>query len=250
MTLADFNGITIGVDESINGLQFGLARLQDSASLIQELLIGTLKLTDGALSYETGRAINLLKDNVDQLTKDGKRIITASDRPAGHYRHYSSNGDDLQNGIRGNGQALIFIVPPGETSVIDTAFIDDIYIKDGTVAFEKAAIGSHISVDIVAPAGFPYPAIFQNGNFDVVNGSWIPNAANTGSYFINPESETVFLRFMNRHLLLGTYLIPTSAPEPSFLPQGCIQRFTLFNSSTSETLNAVVAMGLYRISTL
>lgn len=250
VTLNDLNGITIEVGQTVDGLQFGLMPLQDSRDLIQALLSGILQLHDGTLLYETGRAINLLKDNVDQLTRDGKRIITASDRPKDHYRHYSSHGDHVANNERGGGQALIFIVPPGQTQVIDTEFLEDIYIKDGAVAFENASIGSHVSVEIVAPMGVPYPAIFQNGNFDYINGSMIPNATNTGSYFIDLDSENVFLRFMHRLLILGSHNLVTSAPEPSLLPRRCLQRFSVYNASTTVDLSAVIHMGLYRKFTM
>lgn len=250
VTISDFNGITIGVGETIDGLQFGLQKLDDSDDLIQELLSGTLALNDGTYTYETGRAINLLKNNVDQLTKDGKRIITASDRPKDHYRHYSSAGDDLSTGVRGDGQELIFIVPPGQTQVIDAKFIDDIYIKDGMAFFQDAEIGSHISVHIVAPIGTPYPAIFGNGNTDIVNGQIIANTNQTGDYFIDAVKENVFLRFMHKHLILGTERLMTSAPEPSFLPTPCSQRFVVYNASTTKDLNVVIVMGLYRTHTL
>lgn len=248
--LNDLNGITIDAGDTIDGLQFGLQKLTNSQDLIQELLLGNLKLSDGTLTYEMGRAINLLKDNVDQLTKDGKRIITASDRPKDHYRHYASAGDDLENGIRGGGQELIFVVPPGETQTIDTQFLEDIYIKDGTAFFEDAAIGSHISVHIVAPRNVPYPAIFGNGNFDLVNGNLVPNGTGSGDYFVDTDSENVFLRFMHKMLILGSGQIITSAPEPSFLPSPCVQRFIVYNASTTRDLNIVVAMGLYRTHTI
>lgn len=250
VTIPDFNGITIGVGETIDGLQFGVQKLNESNDVIRELLSGKLNLNDGTNIYQSGHAINLLKSNVDQLTRDGKRIITSSDRPKDHYRHYTSAGDNLSTGKRGEGQELMFIVPPGETQVIDAKFLEGIYIKDGSAYFQDAALGSHISVHIVAPIGVPYPAIFGNGNIDIVNNQVVPNNNGTGDYFIDSVKENVFLRFMHKYLILGTERLITSAPEPSFLPSPCIQRFVVYNASTTKDLNVAIVMGLYRTHTI
>lgn len=250
VVLDDLNGIAIGVGETVDGLQFGLDRFKSSSSIIQQLLLGTLTLNDGTYDYTGNKAIDLMKDNVDQVTRDGKRIITASDRPKDHYRHFTSCGDDMVNQVRCAGEHLIFQVPPGETQVKEAQFFDDLYLKDGYIRYENAAIGSHVTVDIVAPAGIPYPAIFKNGNCDIVNGVIVANTTNTGVYFVNPNAEETFLRFVNQVLILGTGDFQTSAPEPSFLPTPIIQRFKIYNASATETLTAVITMGLYRKQTV
>jgi hypothetical protein len=243
--IVDLNGLTIGPGETVDGLQFGITAFKASQDLVHNLFHGYLHLHDGVSLYTNEKAVNLLMDNVDQLTKDGKRIITASDRPKDHYRHFTCYGDDLVDVTRGNGEDLMFAVPPGETIVKDIQFIDDIYLKDGTLAYQNAEMGSYLTVEIVAPPNVPHPAIFMNGNFDLMNGTWVPNATNTGAYHIHSE-ETVFLRFINKLLMLGTNTTAHAAPEPSFLPTPLIHRLTVHNASSTETLKAVISMGLYR----
>lgn len=250
VVLDDLNGIAIDVGETVDGLQFGIERFKSSASVIKQLMLGTIRLNDGTYDYEGNKAIDLMKDNVDQLTRDGKRIITSSDRPKDHYRHFTSCGDDMVNRVRCTGDQLMFQVPPGETVTKEAQFIDDLYLKDGFIRYENAALGSHITVDIVAPAGVPYPAIFKNGNCDIVNGVLVMNASNTGSYNIDPNAEATFMCFAKQVLIFGTDNYQTSAPEPSFLPTPIIQRFKIYNASTTDTLNAVISMGLYRKQTV
>jgi hypothetical protein len=247
--LNDFNGLTIQAGETVDGLMFGDTVLRNSVDVLDALLDNQLQISDGSLVYAGAQAVDLLKGITEQLTRDGKRIITSSDRPKDHYRHFTSAGDDVQNKIRGAGTQLIFQVQPGDTQVIDTAFIDDLYLKDGMILYQNAEIGSWISVDIIAPAGTPYPAIFGDGNTDLVNGHLVPNTDGTGDYFVHNTDE-VYLKFVNKMLLLGTCRETTSAPEPSFLPKTVFQRFTMHNASTDNVLNAVVTMGLYRERTV
>ena len=249
LILTDFNGLSIGVGESADGLMFSDNALRNSADVIHAILDGRMKVSDGTYTYEGNSAVNLIKGVPDQLTRDGKRIITASDRPKDHYRHFSSSGDDVANKVRGGGPQLIFDVPPGETHTIDTAFIDDLYLKDGIVIYQNAELGSYINMDIIVPPNTPYPAIFHDGNFDLVNGHLVPNADNTGEYCMYNE-EKVYLRFINRMLMLGTLRDNVTAPEPSFLPKTVFQRFSIHNGSAENNLKAVVAMGLYRMKTI
>jgi hypothetical protein len=197
VTLPDFNGLTIEAGDTIDGLMFGEISLRNSAAILDAVLDGSLNVSDGTYIYEKSAAVEVLKGVVDQLTRDGKRIITASDRPKDHYRHYTSAGDDVVNQARGDGEELIFIVPPGETRVINTGFIDDLYLKDGMITYLNAEIGSWVSVDIIAPANVPYPSIFNEGNYDLVDGALVPNASNTGGYFLH-TTETIYLKFVNR----------------------------------------------------
>lgn len=249
VVLGDFNGLTIQAGDTVDGLMFGDMTLRNSKDVLDAVLDGLLNISDGTYTYSDSAAVDLLKGVVDQLTRDGKRIITASDRPKDHYRHYVSAGDDTTNQLRGEGEQLIFEVPPGETGVIDTAFIDDLYVKDGIIIYQNAEIGSWVSVDIIAPANTPYPSIFNEGNYDLVNGQFVANPNNTGAYFMQPV-DTIFLKFVNRYLILGTGKETTSAPEPSFLPKTIFQRFTVYNASTTETLKAVMILGLYRQQTV
>lgn len=249
--LPDFNGLTIAAGDTVDGLMFGESILQASLDVIKAIASGILQVSDGANTYEGDRAVNLIKGTADQLTRDGKVIITTSDRPQDHYRYFTTCGDDWDMQSRGTGTCILYSIPPSTEEVKDVRFIDDIYLKDGSMLYLGADMGSWLRVDVVAPAGFPFPAKAKNGNYDIVNGSAVLNATNTGSYFILPQETTVH-RFINKMAMFATGRerenIDTA--EPNYIPKGWIIRLKIHNASATETIKATITLGLYRKITL
>lgn len=249
VTLNDLNGLTIAAHETVDGLMFGETALKNSADVLDALLQGLLTVSDGTLIYEKQRGVDLIKDTVFQYTKDGKRIYTTSDRPQDHYRYFTTCGDDLANQMRGQGECLEYEVLPGQEQSIDIQFIDDVYLKDGSMIYHDAEMGSRLRVEIWVPAGQPYPSK-GDGNFDFVNGNWVPNNSGTGKYWIQ-NTETKVHRFINHMSLfgMGRQYEKIDTAEPNFIPKGWIVRLTISNApaeKTDKTIRATITLGLYR----
>lgn len=252
VTLNDMNGLTIAVNETVDGLMFGETTLKSSADVLEALLNGLLTVSDGSMIYERQRGVDLIKDTVFQYTKDGKRIYTASDRPQDHYRYFTTCGDNLTTRVRGDGECLEYAVAPGEEQAIDIQFIDDVYLKDGSMIYHDAEMGSRLRVEIWVPAGLPYPSK-GDGNFDYVNGSFVPNSTNTGKYWIR-DVETMVHRFINQMSMfgMGRQYEKIDTSEPNFIPKEWIIRLTVINApldKTDKTIRATITLGLYRKQT-
>lgn len=247
LVLEDLRGLTLAVGEASDGLQFGESALRSSDSVIEACLAGSLEVSDGIYSYTGSAAIDLVRGFSEQLTKDGKRIITASDRPKDHFRYYSSRGDNLGTGERGNGTQLLSTVAPGQTVNLDAKFVDDVYVRDGVMDFVNAELGSFMSAAIVAPIGVPYPVFNKTGSLDFNGTAFVPNAEGKGDYAISMSEEVVFNTFINEMLFVGQRGEKgINSPEPVLLYKPYFLRFQIYNASASETLSVAITMGLYR----
>jgi hypothetical protein len=250
--LYDFQGITLGVGESTDGMQFGATVLRDSLSIAEELLIGTLVVNDGFTDYKKLEGVDLIRGTASQITLDGKPIVTMSDRPKDTFRHVTSRGDDLVGHKVGEGTSLSFNVAPGVIQNIDVQFIEDIFMKDGYCVYGGSTSNdSWLSVLVVCPAGVPFPSAGKLGNFDLVGSTWTPNNTNTGAYFILGV-ETVISRFGN-HLPLITFntMVEIESTEPTRLPTPYILRIVVDNGADSTSnLIARVYVGCYRKTTI
>lgn len=251
VTLDDFNGLTIPVGETVDGLMFGETSLRSSLDVLAAIALGTLHVSDGTNEYEGERAISLIKGTPDQFTRDGKVITTTSDRPQDHYRYFTTCGDNWATQTRGDGECILFEVPPTEDQSIDVRFIDDTYLKDGSMLYSNADFGSWLRVDVLAPAGFPYPAKLKNGNYDVVAGQLVQNTTATGTYFVSATNTTVH-RFINNMALYGIdrQREEIDTTEPNFIPKGWIIRLIVHNNGASATMRAAITLGMYRKITL
>ena len=247
--LPDMNGMEIAPNATENGLAFGETLLRSSVAVQQAILAGSLDLYDGQAYYSGNVAIDVLKGVNDQLTRDGKKIITSSDRPADHYRVITGYGDNLATATIGEGPELVFSVPANVESVLDVQFLDNVYLKDGAIIFQNAALDSKLTIETIVPAGIPFPAASGNGNTDFNGTAFVPNTTNTGKYW-TLGTETRVHRFVNGLHILGTGREEVTSPEPVLIPTPYITRFRLKNASTVDVLQAVVNMGLYRKSTI
>ncbi len=245
IVLTDLKGITVEAGEVTDGLAFGLEALRLSVSVLENLLSGNLSVNDGAVTYTGGKAVDLIKGTQDQLTRDGKKIITTSDRPQDHFRHFTGRGDDMVGGIRGEGPELTWVVNPEEDPEhVDVQFLDDVYLKDGHIKYVDAALGSWLTVETYAPAGVPFP-VPGNGNFDYTNGAWVPNAGNTGMYRI-AATETLVNRFINKLPLLGDGEREALSAEPVLIPTPYLTRFKVHSESDAAPMSLILTLGLYR----
>lgn len=251
IVIADLNGLTIAPGESVDGLQLGEFALRDSLDVLNHIINGDLSVSDGINTFTDGAAVDLIRGTSSQVTKDGKQIITTSDRPANTFRYYTSAGDDMVNHVVGTGPQLAFWTAPGVTEHKDIQFLEDIYIKDGQVQYWGIEDHCWLDMEVVVPQGVPFQAPAYNGNYDLINGVWTPNATNTGAYFINPAAETTIFRFVNKYPMTKSegfgYI---ESPEPQYFPTPYKFRIKMTNNNTTGNMRAVVTISTYRKTTL
>ena len=251
LVLTDFQGLELDSGETIDAFAFGEQALRDSASIASELLLGNLSISDNYNTYTGLNAIDFIRGTATQVTRDGKPIITMSDRPKNTYRYVTSCGDDMSLQKIGDGPRAHLDIAPDSTGQVDLQFIEDIYIKDGYCTYSSTSDNSWLDVYVVCPAGVPFPAPSNNGNFDYTNGSWVPNGSGTGAYFIL-GTETKLYRFVNK-MPLPSYsnLAEVEAAEPSLMPSPYILRFVAYNGSdATENMHCHIHIGCYRKNTI
>ena len=250
IVLTDFQGISIAPNESIDGTQFGVNVLRESIDVNHNLLHGHLSCNDGFITSTGLQALNVIREAATQMTSDGKQIITASDRPANNYRYYTSRGDNMTTGKIGEGPHMTFWVPPGEMQSVDVQFVQDCYAKDGQAHYYGVEDHCHVEVQIICPAGVPFPAPTGNGNYDLVGTTWTPNITNTGKYYIL-GTETPVFRFVNMYpLMKDAHLAYIESAEPQFLPTPYIIRTTVHNTNTTNHIRVCFVFGMYRPVTI
>ena len=256
IVLTDLKGITVEAGEVTDGLAFGLEALRLSGSVLENLLSGNLSVNDGAVTYTGGKAVALIKGTQDQLTRDGKRIFTASDRPQDHYRHFTGVGDDMVGGVRGAGAQLIWSVnPPEDPEHIDVQFLDDVYLKDGHIKYVNAPMGSYFHVETFVPPFVPFPAPGLNGNTDMVEGVPVANNTGTGTHW-RSNTETLVNRFINKLPLLGTGEREAYSAEPVLIHTPFKTRFSVHRAVPAGgeadppvPMELILTLGLYRKAT-
>ncbi len=257
IVLTDFKGFTIEAGETVDGMTFGLEALRSSVSVLENVLSGAIVVSDGVRDYAAQQAIDLIKGTADQLTRDGKKIVTSSDRPQDHYRHFTGAGDKMDAPTkRGNGTQLTWVVHPDEDPEhIDAQFLDDVYLKDGHIKYENAPLGSYFHVETYAPPMVPFPAPGNNGNTDITAQGIVANVTGTGKYWRSP-SETLLNRFINKLPLLGSGEREALSAEPVLIPSPYITRFSVHREipdggeqDPPVSMTVVLTLGLYRKTT-
>ncbi len=251
LVLSDFHGLELAVNETTDGLQFGENELRNSIAIAHACLHNEMTISDGLNTFTGMPALDFIRGTSNQVTPDGKPLVTSSDRPKDTFRYYTSYGDNFTTGKIGEGNQLLFNVTANSQASVDVAFIEDVWVKDGTVHYSGVSDShSELDVDIVVPAGIPFPAPGNNtGNYDFDGTNWIPNANNTGMYFIL-ATETTIARYINGYPLTpGGWHGDITAPEPQKLPSPYIVRVTVYNNGNAALL-ATVILGTYRAHTI
>jgi len=116
--------------------------------------------------------VNNYKDNANQpiieRNGDGREMIVSTSRPAICTTYFTCAGDDITNGVIGEGQEFFYDfsntdhdisvdVPTGmKRKQIDFQFLDSTWIKEGTIYFHNAKKGSYVDLFVVCPAGGYY----------------------------------------------------------------------------------------------
>lgn len=252
ITLDDLSGALVNPGQTIDGLAFGEEMFRNSASIINGLMTGVLSVSDGSATYTGAPAVDFIRGYATQFTIDGKPITTSSDRPANTYRCFSGRGDDIVSNPKkiGLGPDITFDVAPGATQSVDCHFVDNVFVKDGAIRYTNAVPDTTLSVDVICPAGIPFPSPTKTGTLDLVGSTWTPNTHGTGAFMTAPV-EVILFRFINHMHLIGSDREPISSPESFQLVTPYFLRFTLVNSVNNPVnVQAGVMMGMYRYKTL
>ena len=183
---------------------------------------------------------------------DGTPKIYVSSRQGNSRLYYTSEFDDIANGTRGGGPSLLFRNTNAEQQMtIEGQFLDDIYLKDGYLMWEKAAVGDSVSMEIILPANQPMPKPERDGNYDLVDGSLVPNTEGTGGFIMNPV-DFIIDRFVNKVLILGTnttgFIMISS--DTTILPNIFKVKTTVDSPTGNVNLNVVVSLETYREHTV
>ena len=193
------------------------------------------------------------------LQHDKTEKIYTSSRQEGTFLYITSRGDDIINQKRGKGSQLILdnTVDKRTYKVIETQFIDNIFLKDGFIIWENAVLGDTISLELVLPAGVLFPADNGDGNFNVVNSvpelitqSQTPDSTWTGTHYMFPIDVTLF-RYVNEFALLGTNhsgLILESSDTAEIQKELKIK--FILNSPSQSDIRAIINIEAYREFTL
>jgi len=195
------------------------------------------------------------------LQHDGTEKFFTSPRQEGTYLNFTSCGDDLQNNLIGEGQNLSIDNSDGNKNterIIETSFLDNIFLKDGIVFWQNADFGDTITLDIVLPANTPYLAEDNNGNaekksdgsYEIITSSAVPDETWTGSYFLFNVDVTMF-RFVNKFQLIGTntYGLVLESSDTAEIPKELKFRFVL-NTPSNSDVKVLINMEIYRENTV
>ena len=166
ITLDDLGGKVIPASSQADlALEFTLEELSISANLTEQIGNGNLTVNDGASDLSISDGIDLIRriHKSNPKSADGKDIIRAESRPIGTTTVFVGKGDDT--GI-GDGKELSWdfsnsndeITPPSgyKRKRLEFKFLDDVYVKEGTVYHFESPKGCYIDFYVVCPAGQYY----------------------------------------------------------------------------------------------
>lgn len=179
---------------------------------------------------------------------DGTPKVYVSSRQENSRLYYTSEFDNVANQTRGGGDQFLFRNTNGaDQLVIEGRFIDNIYLKDGYLMWEDAAVGDSISMEIILPANQPMPKTERDGNYDLVDSNMVPNSEGTGGYIMYPI-DIIVDRFVNKVLMIGTnttgFIMISS--DTALLSNIFNIRLTVDSPTGNINLNVIISLETYR----
>jgi hypothetical protein len=87
-------------------------------------------------------------------SEDGRQLVSSSCLPRWMYMFYTSRGDDIINGTRGNGQRFKTITTAGDPEIITTEFrfVDVVNLVGGFLKSDTSNHNDFVSMGLYAPA--------------------------------------------------------------------------------------------------
>jgi len=174
---------------------------------------------------------------------DGTPKTYNTSRQGETYLYITGAGDDLVNGIRGEG-APFRVNGPGELLV---GFIDDIYLKDGVLFWRNATEGDEATVEIILPANTLFPNPKHTGNYDVIDGTLVENTDSSGQYMMY-DFDIIMNRFINRFEITGTndYGLTIESSDTAFIPKQLLMKIKLTSISDNPDVVVRFVTEIYR----
>jgi len=176
---------------------------------------------------------------IKPLTEDGKEMVMSVSRPIGYNTFFTCAGD-TQDEI-GAGQEISWDFSNSENDIatpsgsglkrkkIEFSFIDNVYLKEGSIYWQNAKKGSYIDIQVVCPAGYYY-------------------LKNDGT-LTQAQQDTIIHKFANHHLFFGDCPMgdelnteACSAEIPNYMKYQVI--VTVPDSDTNS--NGHISVELYR----
>jgi len=151
------------------------------------------------------------------LHRDGTNKVYQNPAISGQYLYFTNKGDDIANGVIGNGNALFIDNSEGALEKhVDIQFLEDIQIKDATIFWENANWGDSVFGEVILSAGTPYLKVDKKGNAaknengEIINitASPVPDETWTGDYILFPI-DVPLIRFLNNFQIFGSNNIGT-----------------------------------------
>lgn len=167
IVLDDLAGKTIPGSGQVDLAEsFTLQQLAISDDLTEQIGNGNLTVNDGSEDFSISDGIDLIRRIIKPNPKsdDGKDIVRAESRPLNTTTIFVGKADNT--GI-GDGKELKWdfsnadddiSTPPSNCKQkrLEFKFLDDIYVKEGTIYFHNTKKGSYIDLYVVCPNGQYY----------------------------------------------------------------------------------------------
>lgn len=190
---------------------------------------------------------------------DGTETIHTSPRQADTYLYLTGAGDDVVGGRIGEGTSLFIQNPEGLNEVsVEAQFTGVIFLKDGYVFWENAAVGDRVSLDMYLPAGIPLESDTGTGNAAEVDGeiTYITDSQSldetwVGTHLLFPI-DVVLNRFVNKLHLLGsnTHGLVLESTDAIAVPKEIKLKVRVVSPTGNTNIRISVMIEMYREKTI
>jgi len=183
---------------------------------------------------------------------DGTPKTYNTSRQGETYLYITSCGDDLENGIRGEGEQLKVKGCIDGINTQTIGFIDDIYLKDGIIFWNNAVEGDSITIEIVLPANTMFISPSNTGNYDIdYQGNITPNNSETGKYMMYPVDVSIN-RFINKFEIMGTNNLGLTieSSDTALIPKQLQIKIIANSTSKNPDLLVRFSVEIYRERTI
>jgi len=157
--------------------------------------IDKFQVNDGVNDLSLGDGIDLIRRIVQKfpVTSDKRAIFMPTLWRGDLISYHTGTGDDIVNGIKGEGEEFQIISSVIEVVEKEFQFLEFVYLAGGGYRWSGASIGDWVSLLLYAPASPVVANATNTGNCDLsdAGGSLpapiliVPNSANTGAYDVN-----------------------------------------------------------------
>ena len=190
------------------------------------------------------------------LQRDKTEKVYSSPRQEDTYLYFTGTGDDISGNRVGEGSSLYLINTDGNKNVVKEAqFLEDIYLKDGYLFWQNAAIGDRVSMEVYLPANVVMVHDEEKGNADAdgeyVTDSETPDETWIGTHIKFPFDYTL-IRFVNKFNLIGdnTHGLCIESTDAALIAKELKMKVIVYSPTENAKLVVSVMMEMYRERTI